>query len=245
VGRPTRRAGVVSFVVDEPPTSALDVSARLDAEGIAVRAGNHCCQPLMARLGVAGTVRASFAVYNDENDVERLAAAVRSIVEGAKADRRQAEADEDADYPGPSGASVEAAAAGLLDEFDGLGDWAERYEFLIELGRKAPALPDALRTEDNRVRGCQSTVFLAARVRPSTRDVVEFLADSDSELVRGLLAVLQELFSGRPAAEILAFDLPAFLDEAGLASNLTTGRRNGLAEMIKRLRGFAADVAPA
>jgi cysteine desulfurase/selenocysteine lyase len=238
---------VVSFVAEAPPTSALDVAARLDAEGIAVRAGNHCCQPLMARLGVAGTVRASFAVYNDEGDVERLAAAVRSIVEGAKADRRQpdADSDEDADYPGPSGASAESAAAGLLDEFAGLGDWAERYEFLIELGRKAPALPGSLRTEANRVRGCQSTVFLAARVRPGTRDVVEFLADSDSELVRGLLAVLQELFSGRPAAEILAFDLPEFLDRAGLASNLTTGRRNGLAEMIKRLRGFAADVAPA
>jgi cysteine desulfurase/selenocysteine lyase len=196
----------------------------------------------MARLGVTGTVRASFAIYNDADDVERLAAAVRSIAAGPKVARTESEPDE-ADYPGPSGPSVDAAAAELLDEFDGLGDWAERYEFLIELGRKAPALPDAFRTEANRVRGCQSTVFLAPRVRPGTRDTIEFLADSDSELVAGLLAVLQELFSGRPAAEVLAFDLQGFLEQAGLQSNLTTGRRNGLAEMIKRLNAFATEAS--
>ncbi len=245
VGEPAHRAGVVSFAIDDPPTSALDVSARLDAQGIAVRAGNHCCQPLMARLGVPGTVRASFAVYNDADDVERLAAAVRSIAAEAAAAHRGAThgETEEADYPGPTGPTVEAAADKLLDEFDGLYDWAERCEFLIELGRKAPPFPDPFRTEANRVRGCQSVVFLAPRVRPGTLDVVEFLADSNSELVRGLLAVLQELFSGRRAAEILAFDLPAFLEQAGLESNLTTGRRNGLAEMIKRLRGFATEAA--
>ncbi|APW61527.1 SufS family cysteine desulfurase [Paludisphaera borealis] len=247
VGEPGHRAGVVSFAVDDPPMSPLDVSARLDAEGIAVRAGNHCCQPLMGRLGVSGTVRASFAIYNDAADVERLAAAVRSIVGEAEAGRRSTDHNDEtaADYPGPSAPTIETAAASLLDEFNGLGDWAERYEFLIELGRKAPALPDVLRTEANRVRGCQSIVHLAARVRPDTRDTVEFLADSDSELVAGLLALLQELFSGHRAADVLAFDLAGFLDKAGLASNLTTGRRNGLAEMIKRLRAFATDVSSA
>jgi cysteine desulfurase/selenocysteine lyase len=243
VGEPAHRAGVVSFAVDDPPMSALDVSARLDAEGIAVRAGNHCCQPLMGRLGIPGTVRASFAIYNDAADVERLAAAVRIIVSGADVGRRESAGNVEADYPGPSTPTIDAAAADLLDEFDGLGDWAERYEFLIELGRKAPALPDSFRTEANRVRGCQSTVFLAPRVRPGTRDTIEFLADSDSELVAGLLAVLHDLFSGRPAAEVLAFDLPGFLEQAGLQSNLTTGRRNGLAEMIKRLNAFATEVS--
>ena len=73
-----------------------------------------------------------------------------------------------------------------------------------------------------------------ARIRPGTRDIVEFLADSDSEVVRGLLALLQLLFSGRRAGDLLAFDLPHFLARAGLDANLTTGRRNGLAAMIKR-----------
>jgi cysteine desulfurase / selenocysteine lyase len=244
VGEPAHRAGVVSFAVEGTPLSALDVGARLDAEGIAVRTGNHCCQPLMRRLGVAGTVRASFAMYNTTEDVERFAAALRAVAGGAtgrKAPARpQTGANAEAADPGPTAATVEAAATALLDEFDELDDWAERCEFLIELGRKAPSLPATLRTEANRVRGCQSTVYLAARARPGTRDVVEFLADSDSALVRGLLALLQRLFSGQRAGDVLEFDLPRFLARVGLASNLSTGRRNGLAEMIKRLRMIAA-----
>jgi sulfur transfer protein SufE len=93
--------------------------------------------------------------------------------------------------------------------------------------------------EDHRVRGCQSTVFLAARVRPDSTDVVEFLADSDSEIVQGLLALLRHHFSGQRAAEILNIDLARFLACTGLASNLTTGHRNGLATMISRLHAFA------
>jgi cysteine desulfurase/selenocysteine lyase len=246
VGEPALRAGVVSFMVDDPPTSPLDVGARLDLEGIAVRAGHHCCHPLMHRLGVSGTVRASFAVYSTAEDVERLAAAVEAVVGGSAARRKAGSAAGPAlaaaDYPGPSVPGVAAAAAALLDELDVLDRWDERYEFLIELGRKAPPLPAELETPANRVRGCQSTVYLAPHLRSATRDVVEFLADSDSELVRGLLALLQHLFSGQSAAEILAFDLPRFLAQVGLDANLTVGRRNGLGEMIKRLRAFAASV---
>jgi cysteine desulfurase/selenocysteine lyase len=248
IGEPSKRAGVVSFVVDDPPRSALDVGARLDVEGVAVRAGHHCCMPLMARLGVAGTVRASFALYSTADDVERLAAAVRAAVGEASEGRRAGavpapgEAPEPV-YPAASAATVGAAAGELLDEFEGLDGWAERYEYLIELGRQAPPMPAALKTEANRVRGCQSTVHLAARRKPGTRDVIEFLADSDSGLVRGLLALLQRLFSGQPAGDVLTFDLPALIRRLGLESNLTTGRRNGLAEMIQRLRRAAADVA--
>ncbi len=152
----------------------------------------------------------------------------------------ESEEDDGPDYPAPTTETVDEAAADLLDELDGTIDWSERYEFLIELGHKAPILPDSMRTDENRVKGCQSTVYLAPRIRPGTRDVVEFLADSDSEVVRGLLALLQLLFSGQRAGDLLAFDLLQFLARAGLDANLTTGRRNGLAEMIKRLRGFAA-----
>jgi cysteine desulfurase/selenocysteine lyase len=245
VGGPAHRVGVVSFVVDEPPFSALDLAVRLDGAGIAVRAGHHCCQPLMRRLGVTGTIRASVAVYNTEEDVERLAFAVRSIVGGASKSSTAAPAGWQQDtravfYPGPTAATVEEAAEALLVELDPLEDWSERYEFLIELGSKAPPLADWLKTEANRVRGCQSTVYLAARAAPGTRDSVEFLADSDSGLVRGLLAMLQQLFSGQRAGDILRFDLPGFLVRAGLESNLTLGRRNGLAEMVKRLRKVAA-----
>jgi cysteine desulfurase/selenocysteine lyase len=246
VGRPMRRAGVVSFEIHDPPLSPLDLAVKLDAQGIAVRAGHHCCQPLMRRLGRVGTVRASFALYNTEDEVERFAEAVRSIARGASVTathRVPAPPTEiRIEFPGATAPTVDAAAERLLGELDQLGDWSERYEFLIELGSKILPFPEAWKTDASRVRGCQSTVFLAARERPGTRDVVEFLADSDSGLVRGLLAMLQRLFSGLPARDIVAFDLPGFLARAGLESNLTMGRRNGLAAMVKQLRSFAADL---
>jgi cysteine desulfurase/selenocysteine lyase len=236
---------VVSFVVEDPPLSAIDVGSRLDLQGIAVRTGHHCCQPLMARFGVPGTVRASVAVYNTLGEIDRLADALQAIVETAGTRRFRDAASKALDpagvaYPPATAGSVEAAATALLEEFDGLEGWPEKYEYLIELGRKRPVMSPELMTEAHRVRGCQSTVFLAARVRPGSPDVVEFLAESDSEIVRGLLALLQYLFSGQRAAEILCFDLAGFLACTGLESNLTTGRRNGLAEMIRRLRVFAA-----
>ncbi len=231
-------AGVVSFVVEHPPLSPLDIGSRLDLEGVAVRAGHHCCMPLMNTLDVAGTVRASFAVYNTADDVERFASALRSIVDTATARAAEASDPSGPAYPAATAPTVGAAAAALLDEFEGLDDWNDKYELLIELGRQAPTMPEPLKTKANRVRGCLSTVHMAVRVAPGTTDGVEFLADSDSELVRGLLALLQYLFSGQRAEEILGFDLPRFFQRIGLESNLTTGRRNGLAEMVKRLREF-------
>ena len=249
VGEPAHRAGVISFVVEDPPLSALDVGTWLDLEGIAVRTGHHCCQPLLQRFGVPGTVRVSFALYNTVDEVARLATTLRAIVAVGSSARVPPAPSSAADVPEPgypraAAQSVEEAAAALLDEFAGLGDWSERYQYLIELGRELPAMPVGLKVEANRVRGCQSTVFLSARVRQQgTLAVVEFLADSDSAIVSGLIALLQRLFSGQPAEEILDFDLPGFLARIGLEKNLTTGRRNGLAEMVKRLRGLAACLA--
>jgi cysteine desulfurase/selenocysteine lyase len=248
IGTPATRAGVVSFVVEDPPLSALDVGGRLDLEGIAVRSGHHCCQPLMERFGVPGSIRVSVAAYNSLGEIDRAADALQAIVQSALS-RCACGAPPRTpgvirqEYPPATAKSVEAAAAKLLDDFDALESWAEKYEYLIELGLRRPVMPPDLMVERNRVRGCQSTVFLAARVRPGSSDVVEFLAESDSEIVRGLLALLQYLFSGHRAAEILNFDLTRFLERSGLDANLTTGRRNGLAEMIRRLRAFAAGVA--
>jgi cysteine desulfurase/selenocysteine lyase len=101
-------------------------------------------------------------------------------------------------------------------------------------------LPDAFRTEPNRVRGCQSTVYLWARKKSGTADVIEFLADSDADIVRGLIALLERLFSGQKAADILSFDIEGFFARLGLDQHLTLGRRNGLAAMVQRIRHFAA-----
>jgi cysteine desulfurase/selenocysteine lyase len=111
------------------------------------------------------------------------------------------------------------------------------------MGEDIPPLPNEFRTEANRVRGCQSTVFLWARKRPGTADVIEFLADSDAGLVRGLIALLEKLFSGQRTNAILAFDVHGFFRRIGLDNNLVLGRRVGLAAMVERIRAFAQGLA--
>src|SRR5262249_18567959 len=108
---------------------------------------------------------------------------------------------------------------------------------------KLPPMPMAWKTEENRVRGCQSTVHVQFRKRPATADLVEFLADSDADIVRGLIGVLQRIFSGQRARDILAFDVENFFRRLGLDNNLTLGRRNGLASMVQRIKSFAAELA--
>src|SRR5207249_4822707 len=90
LGDAAHKAGVISFVIEDPPVSTLDLGVKLDLEGIAVRTGHHCCQPLMGRFGVAGTVRASLAMYNTMEEVDRLADALHEIVAEATANARPA-----------------------------------------------------------------------------------------------------------------------------------------------------------
>jgi cysteine desulfurase/selenocysteine lyase len=248
LGNTTHKAAVISFVLEDPPVSALDVGTRLDLEGVAVRTGHHCCQPVMDQFGLPGTARASFALYNTTAEVDQLVSALRKIVSEAAA--KAAPAPADAAPPGlayPQAAADSPAAAGeeLAEVFEFLDNWAERYQHLIELGEKLPPLPPELKTEANRVRGCQSTVYLSARKRPGTADVLEFLADSDADLVRGLIAVLEQLFSGQKAREVLAFDVERLFARLGLDQHLTMQRRNGLAAMVQRVRDFAAKIAAA
>jgi cysteine desulfurase/selenocysteine lyase len=246
IGTAAHKAGVLSFIVENPPLSPLDVGTRLDLDGIAVRTGHHCCQPVMDRFGISGTVRASFALYNTVEDVDRFVAALRSIVEEAAAKARPAPTTNGAVvYPKAAAANPQAAADELAEVFDFLEEWGQRYRYLIELGEELPPLPAEFRTEANRVRGCQSTVFMHARKRPGTDDVIEFLADSDADIVRGLIGLLERVFSGQRAGDVMAFDVECFFARLGLDQHLSMGRRNGLAAMVQRIRHFAASLAVA
>jgi cysteine desulfurase/selenocysteine lyase len=242
IGTAKEKAGVLSFIVDDPPLSALDIGTQLDLEGVAVRTGHHCCQPLMERFGIAGTARASFAMYNTLEEVDVFADALEKIVGRAKP-RLMVPVHGEAKYPLAAAPSPALAAEEIADVFETVEDWAEKYEYLIDIGRKLPAMPDVLKQEANRVQGCQSTVFMHARKQPGSADVIEFLADSDADIVRGELALLQKLYCGQRAGAVLAFDFPSFMQRIGLDKNLTQGRRNGLAEMLKRVQRFAQDIA--
>ena len=124
----------------------------------------------------------------------------------------------------------------LVERFSIFDDWEDRYAYLIELGRKLPPFDDASRTELNKVRGCVSQVWLTHEVLD---DRIFFRADSDAFIVKGLVAVLLELYSGRTAAEILDTPIEEIFDQLGLSSHLTPSRRNGFFSMVERVRGVA------
>jgi len=246
VGTAKHKSGVVSFVIDEPRIASLDIGTRLDHHGIAIRTGHHCCQPAMDRMGIPSTSRASLALYNTKEEVDALASALRRIVEEESVKNKSrvaAPAASQVEFPAPSAPSPQAAAEELVDLFEFLPDWTERYQTLISFGEKLPPVPLELKNDANRVRGCMSTVHLLARKRPGTDDAVDFIADSDADIVRGLIAVLEKVFAGQSAREILAFDVESFFKRLGLDQHLSMGRRNGLASMIQRIRAYAAAFA--
>ncbi|MBX6421447.1 MAG: SufE family protein [Nevskia sp.] len=127
----------------------------------------------------------------------------------------------------------------LAETFDLLGDWEERYRYLIELGRKLPPLPEAARTETNKVRGCMSQVWLVAETEPGPPLRLRLRGDSDAHLVKGLIAVLFALYDGRTPREILDTDLQGAFARLGLENHLTMNRRNGFYAMVERIRSLA------
>jgi cysteine desulfuration protein SufE len=135
----------------------------------------------------------------------------------------------------PAEPSAEAAQAAIAQEFAYFGDWTERYQYLIDLGRKLAPLPEEFRNDAFKVSGCQSQVWL---VPSGTAARLDFRAASDSSIVAGLVALLLRVYSGRPAAEILATE-PRFVDAIGLARHLSPTRSNGLASMLARIQETA------
>jgi cysteine desulfuration protein SufE len=136
-----------------------------------------------------------------------------------------------------SAPSPDAAQAGIAEEFAFFGDWTERYQYLIDLGRKLAPFPDALKTDEHKVTGCQSLVWLAAT---GDKNRLEFQAISDSAIVSGLIALLLRVYSGRSAAEILATE-PKFIEAIGLAKHLSPTRSNGLAAMLAAIKRRASE----
>lgn len=130
----------------------------------------------------------------------------------------------------------------LYDTFEMLGDWEERYRYLIDLGRKLPAMPDADHSDANKVRGCMSQVWMTARTEPGDPPRLRFAGDSDAHIVKGLIALLFLLVDGRSAREILDTDIGEVFERLGLESHITMNRRNGFYAMVERIRALAAQV---
>jgi len=129
----------------------------------------------------------------------------------------------------------------IVENFGLLDEWDDRYRYVIELGRTLAPLPDAAHNEANKVRGCASQVWLVTHVKPDgvAGPTLSFDGDSDAHIVRGLIAILFALYSGRGARDILAIDALEIFDRIGLRENLTPQRSNGLRAMVERIRAEA------
>lgn len=123
----------------------------------------------------------------------------------------------------------------IIDEFSFFESWQDKYEYIIELGKKLKDFPEDKRTEDNKVKGCQSSVWVVTRDEDGK---IYFKADSDSTIVKGLIALLIRVLNGRTPEEILSSEL-GFIDKTGLKQHLAQTRANGLAAMIKQMKMYA------
>jgi cysteine desulfuration protein SufE len=129
----------------------------------------------------------------------------------------------------------------IIGNFSVLDDWDDRYRYLIELGRELPPLPEVAHNAANKVQGCASQVWLDTTVRPNGAGgpVLDFVGDSDAHIVRGLIAILFAMYSGKSASEILTLDAIKLFEGLGLREHLTPQRSNGFRSMVERIRADA------
>ena len=125
----------------------------------------------------------------------------------------------------------------LVENFALFGDWEERYRYLIDLGRTLPHMEEALKTDENLVRGCTSRVWMQADI---TGRKLNFVADSDAHIVRGLIAILDRAYQGQNVSDIEKIDIEGAFASIGLDQNLSPSRRNGFYAMVEKIRSFAA-----
>ena len=135
--------------------------------------------------------------------------------------------------------SIEVKAQEMVAKFSQITDWEQKYEKLIELGKAWPGIPSELKTEDLKVKGCQSQVWIKAELKDGK---VYFIGDSDAIIVRGLVALVLSVYSGQTPSDIMKYDA-SFLKDIGLDSGLSPSRTNGLYSMIKQIKYYATAFA--
>lgn len=129
----------------------------------------------------------------------------------------------------------------LIETFEFLGDWEERYRYLIDLGRKLPPMPAEEHTEANKVRGCMSQVWFSHSLNPGSPATLEFRGDSDAHIVKGLIALLFAVVSDKTPKQIVDSDIGEIFTRLGLENHITMNRRNGFYSMVERIQNIARE----
>ena len=127
----------------------------------------------------------------------------------------------------------------ILEDFSYLEEWEDRYRYVIELGKALPDLPDADKTAENKVRGCASQVWLVSEQSADADPVLTFRGDSDAHIVRGLVAIVLAIYSGKHASEIANLDALDVFKSIGMIEHLSAQRANGLRSMVNRIQSEA------
>ncbi|GAA0714014.1 SufE family protein [Aquimarina litoralis] len=131
--------------------------------------------------------------------------------------------------------SIQRLQEEIVDEFSMFDDWMQRYEYMIDLGKSLPLIEEKYKIDENIIKGCQSNVWVHAEMKD---EKIEFTADSDAIITKGIIAILIRVFSGQHPKDIIDADT-AFIDEIGLKEHLSPTRANGLVSMIKQLKMYA------
>lgn len=127
----------------------------------------------------------------------------------------------------------------IIENFEFLDDWEDRYKYLIELGNKLEPFPDSERHDHNKVQGCVSQVWVVTSVSEGDNPVLNILGDSDAHIVRGLVAIALAIFSGKHASNIVSIDETALFNKIGLSEHITPQRSNGLRSLVARIKSDA------
>lgn len=242
IGRAKNRAGVMSFVLYG--IDAYTAAVQLDQEGIAVRVGHHCTEPLMKRFGLNATMRATLGAYNTREEVESLVNGLLKLrrrrdvpphIEGLVRYRPAEVVHQKSDFD----------LDRIIETFEFFDEWEARYSYLLDLEKRLPPMREEDKTEENFVHGCQSQVWMKVWTEPGagkagSEEILRVIARSDAAIVNGLIAILLAAYDGKPVREAVAFDAPALFKRLGLIEHLSPTRRNGLHAMVARMRELAA-----
>ena len=228
IGQAKQKAPVVSFISEH--LHSQDIGMLLDQQGIAVRTGHHCAMPLMEKLNLSGTVRASFSLYNTAEDVQQFIKALEQLHSDNLPETAESQESEVPDIY-----TLPFTHTEIQQTLELLKNWQDKYRQIMLLGKKLPGLPNHLKTEDVQIRGCESTVWLHHHYDDETMEL-HFAADSDARIIRGLIALVLVAMSGKRAEEIEQTDLDDWFRELDLYNHLSPSRGNGLKAIIEEIK---------
>lgn len=235
IGQPQHRVGLLPFVIEG--IHSFDLGILLDQHGIALRTGQHCAQPLHQHLGLEGSVRASFGLYNRIDEIDRLADTLSELLQqGAPTAQQPRRADHEHDHQ--SGIQNNPAPPlSLQQQLLQLGHWQARYSLLMKTAQTQAAALE-LRQDERLLSGCSSRVWLNYRYDPIAK-CIHYQLDSDARIIKGIGMLLLELFDGHRPQQIIDQDLHPLFEALGLTKHLSVSRNNGVQAIVDAMQAIA------